>query len=447
MKKVVIIGGGPAGRLIVHVLHKSAEKFDITLIKDEEINANRCAVPYGIADKKPIEKYCISNDLVTDFGAKLVVDYVKTIDKKGQSVTTAKGQKFRYDYLVLATGSRPIVPPIPNIDLGNIVNVRSKSDMEQLRYFAKNYKKCVVVGGGYIGIEVATVLKGLGIDVTVVEMMPHVLLTTTDDDFVEIIEAHLIDNGIRILNDTRVVGFEGQKGNVSGVVLGNNDVLAADFVIVSAGVKPNTDLAEEIGIKTSRFGIVTNDHMETSAENIYAAGDCAEKKSFVTGAPSMGEFGTNAVFMSKVAAANILGKKTTFPGIINANASTSFEYTFGSAGLIAKAAERAGLDFVVGESEVMDMYPMMDGVNTIKVKLVFETSTRKLIGGSVLRKGYCAANNVDFISFAIQMGATIEDIMKYQYATHPELAAKPSDNTYLFAAQDARKKLKMQMAR
>ena len=441
MQKVVIIGGGPAGRLVVHALHKSAEEFDVTLIKDEEINANRCAVPYGIVDKKPIDKYCIPNDLVTDFGAKLVIDYVDSIDKEEQSVTTIAGQKFSYDHLVLATGSQPIIPPIPNIDLNNIVNVRSKSDMEQMRGFAKNHKKCVVVGGGYIGIEVAVVLKGLGIDVTVVEMMPHVLLTTMDDDFVTTIEAHIRDNGIKILNNTRVVAFEGQQGDVSGVVLDNNDVLAADFVIVSVGVKPNTALAEQTGIETSKFGIVTNESMETDTKNIYASGDCAEKKSFITRSPSMGEFGTNAVFMSKVVAANILGKKSTFPGIINANASTAFEYTFGSAGLIAKAAEQAGLDFVVGESEVLNMYPMMDGVNTIKTKLVFERSSQRLVGGSVLRKGHCAANNVDFISFAIQMGATLEDILIYQYATHPELAAKPSDNTYLFAAQDALKKL------
>ena len=180
MEKVVIIGGGPAGRLIVHALHHSAQAFDVTLIKDEEINANRCAVPYGISDKKPVEKYCIPNTLVTDFGAKLVVDYVESIDKEGQSVTTASGQSFAYDHLVLATGSKPFIPPIPNIDLTNIVNVRSKDDMEKLRGFAKQFKKCVVVGGGYIGIEVAVVMKELGIDVSVVEMQPHILLMTMD---------------------------------------------------------------------------------------------------------------------------------------------------------------------------------------------------------------------------------------------------------------------------
>lgn len=442
MEKVVIIGGGPAGRLIVHMLHHAEQDFEVTLIKDEEINVNRCAVPYGIADTKPVEKFLISNSLVTDFGAELVIDTVDAIDTENHSVTTVGGRTFAYDHLVLATGSKPFIPPIPNIDLDNIVNVRSKADMESMREFAARHKKCVVVGGGYIGIEVAVVLKQLGLDVTIVEMQPHVLLMTMDDDFAEEIEAHIIEKGITVINNAKVTSFQGQEGQVSAVVLDNGTLIEADFAVVSVGVKPNIELAEKAGIATSRFGIVTNAALETNLPGIYASGDCAEKKSLITGSPTMGEFGTNAVFMSKVVANNILGQKTTFPGVINTNVSSAFDFTFGSAGLIAKAAQRENLDYVVGESEVLSRYPMMDGVSTIKTKLVFAKGSGKLIGGSVLRKDHCSAGNVDFISFAVQMGATIEDILNYQYATHPELAAKPSDNTYVFAAQDALRKMK-----
>lgn len=442
MKKVLIIGGGPAGRVVVHMLHHSKENFDVTLIKDEEINANRCAVPYGIEDKKPVEKYCIPNTLVTDFGANLVIDYVKDVNTENNFVETINNKKFEYDYLLFATGSKPFIPNIPGVDLQKIVSVRSKPDMEILRSYSKEFKKCVIVGGGYIGIEVAVVLKKLGIDVTVVEMLPHILLATMDDNFAITIENHIQENGIRILNNSKVVEFIGENGNVSGVKLDSGETIDTDFAIMSVGVTPNTELAEKTGLKTSKFGIVTNDYLKTNIPNIFASGDCAEKKSFVTKKPTRGEFGTNAVFMSKIVAANILGQNKTFPGVINANASTAFEYSFGSAGLIEKMAKSEGIDVVTGESEVLSMYPMMDGIDTIKTKLVFEKSTGKLIGGSVLRKGHCTANNVDFISFAIQMGATIDDILTYQYATHPELAAKPSDNTYMFAAKDALSKLK-----
>ncbi len=122
---------------------------------------------------------------------------------------------------------------------------------------------------------------------------------------------------------------------------------------------------------------------------------------------------------------------------INANATTVFDWSLGSAGLTEKMAWDAGIDPLTGYSEVLDKYPMMDGVTPIRTKLIFDCSTLKLIGGSVLRKGHGAAQNVDFISFAIQMGATMEDLLIYQYATHPELAAKPSDNTYVLSAKDA----------
>jgi len=440
MKKVVIIGGGPAGRVTVHTLHAAKEEFDITLIKDEEINVNRCAVPYGIIDKKPVDKFCIPNSLVTDFGAKLVIDKATKINTKENFVLTEKGDRYDYDYLLLATGSKPIIPLIEGVNLGNITTVRSKQDMERLREFAKKYKKCVIVGGGYIGVEVAVVLKRLGLDVTIVEMLEHILLATLDDDFAIEVENHLKEKGINVVTGDKVIAFEGDE-SVKKVVLESGEKIDTDFVVISVGVVPNVELAEKSGIKVSKFGIKTDEYLRTNIENIFAAGDCAEKKSFITKRTIRGEFGTNAVFMGRVVGANIAGKNVKFPGVINANVSTVFEYSFGSAGLIEKAVKNEGIDVVVGESEVMDMYPMMDGVSKIKTKLVFERSTGKLIGGTVLRKGHCVAANIDFISFAIQKSATIDEILLHQYSTHPELAAKPSDNIYVFAARDALKKI------
>jgi len=436
MEKIVIVGGGPAARTFVHMLHNSNKKFDITLIKDEPVNVNRCAVPYGIADNKPVESFCIPNSLITDFGAKLFIDKVYFFDTDKQIVNTANSGNFNYDCLLLATGAKPIIPNIEGVGLKNIISVRSKADMEMLRNYSREYKKCVVVGGGYIGVEIAVLLKKLGLDVTIVEMLPHILLSTMDDDFVDDIESHIKENGINLMTNVKVARFEGDI-NVKKVVFEDETKIDADFVVLSVGVTPNTDLAEKSGIIVSKYGIVTNEYLQTNIENVYSAGDCAEKKSFITKKPIRGEFGTNAVFMGKVVAKNIIGKKTVFPGVINANASKAFSYSFGSAGLIYKMAKNENINAVVGESEVMDMYPMMDGVRNIKTKLVFNKENGKLIGGTVLRYGHCTAGNVDFISFGIQMGATIDDLLNYQYATHPELAAKPSDNTYLFAAKDA----------
>ena len=436
-RDVVIVGGGPAGRVIVHTLHSQNSSKSITLIKDEEVNVNRCAVPYGISEKKPIEKFQIPNKLVTDFGAELVVDRAVKIDTERRQVHTQNGQIYGYRHLVLATGSRPLVPPIAGVGLARVTPVRSLKDLGTLRGFAAAGQKAVIVGGGYIGIEVAVVLRQMGLEVDVVEMLPQILLATTEPEFIADVEKKLADEGVRLVTNRKVSEFTSRNGHGLDVRLEGGEILAADFAVLSVGVVPNIELAAGAGIQTSALGIVTDPYLRTTADDVYAAGDCAEKKSFITQKPIRGEFGTNAVFMAKVVAQNILGCNKTFAGVINANATSVYDWSLGSAGLTEKMAVDAGLSVVSGYSEVLDKYPMMDGVTPIRTKLVFERESRRLIGGSVMRKGTGAAQNVDFMSLAIQMGATPEDLLSYQYATHPELAAKPSDNTYAFAARDA----------
>jgi len=438
---VVIIGGGPAGRVIVHALHAAGSDLSITLVKDESVNVNRCAVPYGIAPDKPLGKYMIPNELVTDFGAELILDRVEAIDPAGSAVTLAGGEMITCDHLVLATGARPLIPPIPGVEAGNITPVRSRDDLLMLRDLAQRHRRAVIVGGGYIGVEVAVVLRKLGLDVTIIEMLPHVVQLTTEDEFIADIESDLTARGVKLLTGVRAEEFLTRDGAVSGVRLDDGTNIDADFAVLSIGVVPNVELAAGAGIETTRLGVVTDDHLRTSAPNIYASGDCAEKRSFITGRPTRGEFGTNAVFMSKVVAANILGRAATFPGVLNANATATFDLSFGSAGLIEKATTMQGGSIVTGFSEVLDRYPMMDHVAPIKTKLIFEAETSRLIGGSVLRRGHATAANVDFLSFAIQMGATIDDLLRYQYATHPELAARPSDNSFVFAARDAKERI------
>ena len=440
-RDLVIIGGGPAGRLIVHTINAFGGDMSVTLIKDEEINANRCAIPYGITDKKPLEKFQVSNKLITDFGAELVLDRVEQINTGANQVLTESGKIYEYKNLMLSTGSRPVIPPIPGVEAENITSVRSIIDLSRLRRLAAKGKRAVVVGGGYIGLEVAVALRQMGIDVTLVEMLPTILMATTEPEFISTIEDTLAENDLRILTNEKVVEFVHQIDSSVEIKLGNGDALVADFVVLSVGVSPNTELAVQAGINTSRLGICTDEYMCTSVPNIYASGDCVEKKSFITMQPTRGEFGTNAVFMAKVAAQNILGNKVKFPGVLNANATAIYDWSLGSAGLTEQMAKDAGIDVITGYSEIYDKYPMMDNVDIIRTKLVFNGSNLKLIGGSVMRKGSCTAQNVDFISFAIQMGATMENLLNYQYATHPELAAKPSDNCYTFATKQALSKL------
>jgi len=438
---VLVIGGGPAGRIIVHTLHASGQNLSVTLIKDEAVNVNRCAIPYGVSDKLPLQKFQIPNTLVTDFGAELIVDRVLSVDTERSIVRTANEKEFLYRDLVWATGARPLVPPIPGIDAPNVIPVRSLDDLDRLRTAVKKSRRAVVVGGGYIGVEVAVALQRAGLDVSLLEMLPQILMMTSEPEFIEPIEKALAHKGIHVLTNSKVVAFQQEAGHVNAVTLDQDRQIETDLVVLAMGVVPNTELAAESGLEISRYGIKTDASLRAGHDHIFVAGDCAEKKSFITGQPTRGEFGTNATFMARVAAQNILGEKITFPGVINTNASTAYDWSTGSAGLTEATARDAGLDVVTGLSEIPDRYPMMNGVSTIHTKLVFERKNRKLIGGSVIRHGSCVAANVDFISLAIQMGITVDELVRYQYATHPELAAKPSHNIFVFACMDAMKKL------
>lgn len=218
-RDVVIIGGGPAGRVIVHALHTQNSGMSVTLIKDEEINVNRCAIPYGIPQDKPIKKFQIPNQLVTDFDAELVVDRVVKIDTDRKEIHTRNGQSYRYRYLVLATGSRPLVPPIPGVELEGVTPVRSLKDLDTLRGFAASGQKTVIAGGGYIGIEVAVALRQMGLEVDVVEMLPQILLATTEPEFITDIEKTLDAKGVRLATNRKVAEFRNRNGR--GVECGN----------------------------------------------------------------------------------------------------------------------------------------------------------------------------------------------------------------------------------
>jgi len=438
---VAIIGGGPAGRVIVHTLHHSGQKFTVSLFKDEEINVNRCAIPYGIDGNNPLDKYQIPNTLVTDFGAELVITKVTEINPATDTIKLADGREFHYRYLVLATGSRPLKPPIEGIKSPEVIPVRSLDDLDQLRQkvTAAKLKKTVVIGGGYIGVEVAVVLREMGFEVTIVEMLPQILMQTCEPEFSEFLCKILRDREIGLRTNVRVTAF--RKTETLGIEVGleDNTTIPCDFAVLATGVQLNTDIAEAAGIETNRFGIVADDFQCTNFKNIFTAGDCSGKQSLVTNQPTRGEFGTNAVFMGKIVARNIIGEKARFPGVINANATKVFDWGIGSAGLTEKMACDAGLDVITGQSEVLDKYPMINGVSPIYTKLVFEHQSGRLLGGTVMRRGEAVVGNIDLLSLAIQMNATIDDLLVHQYATHPELAAKPSDNLFVFAAEKAAK--------
>ncbi|KAJ5067288.1 NADH oxidase [Anaeramoeba ignava] len=406
-RDLIIIGGGPGGVTCANVVKNwgksMGKELSIMMIKEEERLVNRCSMPYGMDYKKPYEDFLIAQSHFTN-AAELKIDTVtKILPEESQS------------YLAKA---------------------------RDLAEHAEK-KKVAVIGAGYIGVEVAASFINLGFDVTLVEMLPHAMQLTTDSEFIEIIEKELIDNKINLKLGQKLTGFvksEKNPENVSHIILDSEEKIEVDFVVLSIGVRPNTKLAADCGIEVTRQGIVTNNNLQTKYPNIYALGDATQKKSLITQKPIVSQFATSAVFMAKVVAMNVLGTKKECKGVINSYCTKIFSWGIGGAGLTEEQAKAEGFDYVVGFSKIDDKYPMLNP-SPVTTKMIFNKKDMKLIGGCAMKKGTSAAHLSDWFSLSIQNGMTIESIMDFQYSTHPELNARPSQNMYVAAAQNALMKL------
>jgi NADH oxidase (H2O2-forming) len=433
---VLIIGGGPGGRTSARTIKGIDPGKKVTVLKDEEVNANRCVLPYVFDGTVPLEKASIPNSLVMGWGVELVIDKVVFIDTKNKKVKTQKDEMV-YQHLVLATGAVPIVPPIPGSDLGNVFTLRTLNDASAILEGLKKSKSIVVVGGGYIGVEMGATLQEAGFDVTLIELLGHCLQNVFHVEFCAEVEEKLESEGVRLITGSRVEALMGKR-SVRAVRVGGVEV-EADLVIFAVGVKPNIDLAKEGEIRTSPYGIQIDESMRTNVEDIYAAGDCIEKRSFITHQPVLGQLGTNAVIEGRIAGENILGKRRFYKGAVNASACLAFDLPFGFAGLTETQARDHGLKVIIGRAQGMSRYPQMPQAKKMRSELIFEESSGMLIGGQIIG-GENIAGYVDLISLSIKNRLGIDELRDLNYCTHPGLADRPSENIIATAAEDAYRK-------
>ncbi|KAJ6243277.1 pyridine nucleotide-disulfide oxidoreductase domain-containing [Anaeramoeba flamelloides] len=449
---IVIVGNGPVGRVIVHMMthfqQNMKEKLSILMITKEPILAFRCSMPYGLDSEKDMEQFLVPPKMMKEM-CNFKEGTVTEILPEENMIKTKTGESYKYKHLVLGLGSTPFIPPFKNVDCTNIVAFRVKEDLEKLREVTKNKKnKVAVIGGGYIGVEVAVELAELGIDVSIVEMAPSILPVSSEPELVNVIQEEVKKHGVKLYENSKVTGFTKEGNKAVAVELdGNLDPIPVDYVVMAVGVRPNSQIAENAGLETSRFGIKTDEFLRTTKyQNIWTSGDVLEKKSFISGKPMPSEFATTAVFTSKIVAHNIFntiygqGKKLQkYVGSINGNCASLFNYSIGQSGFTEFLAKRAGYEVVTGYSETPDKYPQLDP-QKVYCKLVFDKTDQKLIGGTVLRKGLSAGQNADWISLAIQMGVKLLNIMQFQYSSHPMLNPKANENLFLYSAMDAMKK-------
>ncbi len=438
-KRTVIIGGLAAGPKCAAKIKRLEPDAEVIIIeKGRYLSFGTCGFPYYIER----EVKDITDLMKTSAGVirdNVYFKEVKDIDARTQSmvINVNKEEKkvrirdlvsndtyeLSYDYLVFATGARPVIPPIEGINYRNIFVARTPEDAITIDRFLDENPQApvVVVGAGAIGLEMAEALKMRGAEVTVVELAPHVL-PPVEPEISEIVKAHLEEKGIRVLTSTRVVKFEDDgEGYVSKVVT-NKGEIPAKMVLLATGVRPNIELAKEAGLKIGETGAIwVNESMQTSDPFIYAVGDCAETTNLITGRKTFMPLGSTANKQGRVAAINICGQKAVFPGVIGTLILKVFELNVARTGLGYKEAKEAGFipERVIISSP--DKPEFMPQAKPLIVELIADKKTGKILGVQCVGLGD-VNKRIDVAATALYFKSTIWDLMAVDLAYAPPFA-------------------------
>ncbi|MBE9500803.1 MAG: FAD-dependent oxidoreductase [Chloroflexi bacterium] len=433
---VVIIGGSAAGPQAAMVATRHYMIDSILVIRREEKVLVPCGIPYIFGTLGSPDKNLMPDTVLGD--AELMVDEATGIDRSSQTVSTAGGETIGYKKLVLAIGSRPVVPPIPGAELENVFTVKKDVDyLQQLQQVLAGAQDLVVIGGGFIGVEFADECRKLGLNVTIVELLPHCLQLVCTEDLCARAEEKLREAGIRVITGNAVKSILGD-GKVEGVELSDGERLKADVVIIGIGVTPNTELAREAGLEIGELrGIKVDEYMMTTDPNIFAAGDCAEKFSFFTGKPIGLRLASIATAEARIAVTNLFEQRRKNRGAMGVFSTKIGDLAVAVAGLHERAAAEAGFDIITGESAAVDKHPgSMPGAAQLSVRLVFERQSGRLLGGEIWG-GSTAAEIANTLAALISQGVTAEDVTFLQVGTHPAFTASPLASQIVNAAERA----------
>ncbi|WP_456449890.1 FAD-dependent oxidoreductase [Palaeococcus sp. (in: euryarchaeotes)] len=436
---VLIIGGGPAGIVTAVTAKQNYPEKKIVVVRREQRVAVPCGIPYIFGTLREVEKNLIPDSVLTSKGIEILVDEIVDIDTEKKIAKSKEHGDIEFEKLVFATGSKPIKPPIKGIDGNNVFFV--KKDPQYLQELLKRVNESesiVIIGGGFIGVEFADELRKLGKKVSIVEMLPHVLSASFDDEFCELAEEELRRIGVEVYTNSKVVEIK-----ENGVILSSGKEIPGDIVIVCVGARPNTDLAEKIGLKVSKNGIMVDEYMRTSHPDIFAVGDCAEKRDFFTREVKPVMLASVATAEARIAGANLYKIKAfkQFKGTLGIFATKVGNLALGAAGLIERQAKKEGFDYVVGRSEVADKHPgTLPGTSKVRVKLLF-TKQGGFFLGAQIAGGDTVGELINLAGFAIESEYTAFRYMNLQIGTHPLLTPAPTTPATIKAVEDALKKM------
>lgn len=432
-RRILIIGGVAGGASCAARARRLDEHAEITIFeRGPHVSFANCGLPYHVGGVIPEASSLLlaSPDTFRDkFGIDVQIrTEVTAIDREAQTLTTrhtesGETRTWPYDALVIATGAKPLMPPLPGLDLPGVFTVRTVPDTARIRAWIdeRGAKRAVVVGGGFIGLEIAENLHHRALEVTVLERADQVM-PPLDPEMAGRIEDHLAGNGIEVRTGAALKGIEATGGGLRVQTEGGD--IDADLVILGMGVRPESTLAREAGLALGPHGgIHVNGRMQTSDAHIYAVGDVVEDTCAVTGQPMYLPLAGPANRQGRLAADAILGRPGRFRGVQGTSVCGLMGLTAASTGLAEKAlrpqyGERLGVVWLHPGQHV-GYYP---GAKTIHLKLVYDQADGRVLGAQAVGADG-VEKRIDVIAMAMQMGATVFDLEEAELCYAPQFGA------------------------
>lgn len=416
--RVLVIGGDAAGMSAASRLVRQNQAVEVVVFeKTREVSYGACGIPYYIADLnphidlmriRPVEKFQKS-------GIKVHLEHqVVKVDPAKQCVTVrdilnGTHREEPYDKLIVASGASPIIPPLPGTDLPGVFTVKTLSDAQNIKTYLQQpgVNQVAIIGGGYIGLELAEACVLQQKKVRIFEAMPH-LLTGFDEEFGKAVEQELAQHGAEVHTGEKVVELLGE-GRVQRLIC-RGQAYDADMVVLAVGVRPNTSFIEDQVINKEKNGALTTDGaMQTSVPNVYAAGDCATVMHKILRRPVYLPLGTNANKQGRLAADVILGKPVCFENALGTTMLRCLGLELAKTGVAEAEARMAGLEVKAVTVRTLSHAPYYPDAVPLTIKICYDPVTRVMLGAQLMGKKECAWR-VDVFAVAIDRGMQAEEL-------------------------------------
>lgn len=393
--RIIVIGGVAAGTKAAAKAHRVDPNNEIILYQDEsEVAYSACGMPYVISGVIADERKVIirqPEDFAKDGIQVFIRHRVLGIDTGKQQLTVRNLQDntdfiVNYDRLIIATGARPIVPDIEGITLEGVLTLRNITDLGRFKALLPTLQpqKAVIIGAGYIGLELAETFHELNIKIAIIEKAPRIL-PKFDPEMAQLVHDHLLENQVEIILGDGLAKLNGNNGRVTSVETEFGKTVPVDLVVIAIGVKPNVELAKEADIELGNTGAIAVDsRMATNIPGIYAAGDCCDTINRITGATTWMPLGDIANLQGRVAGENVAGGDAQFPGVFGTAIFKTFKLTVAMTGLSEQSALESGLDPISIVTEGSDRARYYPGKQGFSLKLIADRKNGRLLGAQAI---------------------------------------------------------------